>query len=153
MMVSGEGGIQMRNRLITVMLIGTAALLAAATSAAWSADPASTPKPAASPRSKTGTTNPTTESVLMVEGTVVQVAAGWFDLEVSQADKRSSGVAAGSRIRFVQSDRTRVLREGLTQRGLAIRVGEKVHITAKVTQDGGTTTYTAKIIRIVQASR
>lgn len=110
----------------------------------------STPKPAATAKAQTQPqTNP---SKLKVEGMVTRVDGESFEIEVLRMAKGSAGLAVGSRIRIQRDSGMRILRDGTYLKDGILKVGEKVQILGSIASAGSAPTYTARIIKVVQAA-
>jgi hypothetical protein len=132
-------------------MVLAAGLSIAAAGVAQSQSTQPTPKPAVTPKNKTQST--VDGSKLRVEGKVTQVGSDWFEIEVLRsAAKTAAGPAIGSRIRIQRAGNSKVWRDGSYLRDGILKVGETVQIAGIISSAGNSPLYTAKLIKVVQAS-
>lgn len=83
-----------------------------------------------------------------VEGTVVGVSKGWFELSVTRA--RLGGLRSGVKVRIDETSTTRFLRAGKAAKPADLKAGETVRVRGTVRRSGRVVRYLASSVTIVR---
>ena len=94
--------------------------------------------------------SPTTQpAVFAVQGKVLQVGNGWFQVQVVRV-QRGSGLRANANLRILETAKTKILRTGKPASVADLKIGEMVQIAGSVVRSGKTLTYQAGSITIMR---
>jgi len=94
--------------------------------------------------------SPTTQpAVFAVQGKVLQVGKGWFQVQVVKV-QRGSGLRANANLRILETAKTKILRTGKPASVADLKIGEMVQIAGSVVRSGKTLTYQAGSITIMR---
>jgi hypothetical protein len=107
---------------------------------ATSALAAPTPAPAKRP--------PARPAAFDVEGKVVGVSKGWFELSVTRA--RLGGLRSGAKVQVDETSTTRFLRAGKAAKPADLKVGETVRVRGTIRRSGRLVRYLATSVTIVR---
>lgn len=118
-----------------MLVIPTVVLLLAGSAAAQAAGPATTPASA-------------TPATFTVQGKILQVAKGRFQLRLTRVEK-AAGLKVGQVIWIRETAQTKVMQAGKAAKLLTLKAGEQVEVSGNVVQEKGTSAYIAVTVQIV----
>mgnify|MGYP000162134139 CR=1 FL=1 len=91
---------------------------------------------------------PTRPAAFDVEGKVVGVSRGWFELAVTRT--RLGGLRSGAKVRIDETSATRFVRAGKAARPADLRAGETVRVRGTIRRSGRLVRYLATSVTIVR---
>ncbi len=83
-----------------------------------------------------------------VQAKVLQVGAGWLQVQVLKVT--AGGLKVNARIRIRETAKTKFLRAGKAASAKDLRAGETVEVAGTVVRSGKTVTYQATTVTILQ---
>src|SRR3989475_2014244 len=99
--------------------------------------------------SAASTTTTTKPQAFAIQGKVLQVGPGWVQVQVVKV-QQGSGLRANTKLRIIETAKTKVMRTGKVSSVKDLKAGEMVQIRGSIARSGKTLTYQAGSVTIIR---